>query len=97
MKQINVIAAIVMICSGGLLAQSPGDSLLKFSLSEAQKYALENSPVIKNAVLDIVDKNKKRGSYGEKQRVDPEKQARSGRNMLRGSRGPGPIHDGFPS
>ena len=36
-----------------LAAQAPKDSVLRFSLAEAKAYALANSPVIKNAELDL--------------------------------------------
>jgi len=42
-----------------LAAQAPKDSVLRFSLAEAKAYALANSPVIKNAELDLTSAKRK--------------------------------------
>lgn len=42
-----------------LAAQSDEDSILSLSLAEAKAYALENSPVVKNAALDVEAAKKK--------------------------------------
>jgi len=42
-----------------LQAQEKKDSILKFSLAEAKAYALNNSPVVKNAALDLESAKKK--------------------------------------
>ncbi len=43
----------------GSQAQEKADSILKFSIKEAQDYALQNNPIVKNANLDLESAKKK--------------------------------------
>ncbi len=60
MKIRNVILGVAGLMGSILLqAQEKKDSVLRFSLAEAKLYGLENSPVVKNAVLDLEAAKKK--------------------------------------
>lgn len=48
--------AVISLCAA---AQTPKDSVLKFSLTEAKAYALKNSPTVKNSTLDLESAKKK--------------------------------------
>lgn len=53
------VACLLLLTPLYLNAQEKTDSVLRFSLVEAQIYALENSPLIKNANLDLESAKKK--------------------------------------
>jgi outer membrane protein TolC len=57
-KEIMFIA-LLFLAFNTLFAQTKKDSVLSFSLKTAQDYALQNSPVVKNANLDLESAKKK--------------------------------------
>ncbi len=58
MKRILVAGISLLLLSTSIWAQQT-DSTLSFTLEQAQQYALQNSPVIKNANLDLESAKKK--------------------------------------
>jgi len=59
MKIRKALALGLLFLPAFVTAQQGKDSVLKFSLTEAQNYALQNSPVIKNATIDLESAKKK--------------------------------------
>ncbi|MCX7987617.1 MAG: TolC family protein [Bacteroidales bacterium] len=59
MKRAKLLLLLLAWFSMGVFSQTKNDSVLALSLSEAKIYALANSPVIKNSVLDVESAKKK--------------------------------------
>ncbi len=53
------VFGVLLIIVQVIFAQEKKDSVMKFSLAEAKAYALANSPVVKNAALDLEVAKKK--------------------------------------
>jgi outer membrane protein len=58
-KGILILSLILLACSLSQAQQLKQDSTVTFTLKAAQEYALKNSPVIKNANLDVESAKKK--------------------------------------
>ena len=59
MKFRFLISGLLLIILQQLSAQEKKDSVIRFSLKEAQDYALKNSPTVKNSILDLEAAKKK--------------------------------------
>ena len=58
-KEIMFIAILFLALNTLNAQQVKKDSVLSFSLKQAQDYALQNSPLVKNANLDVLSAKRK--------------------------------------